>query len=145
METTSLVKPEQSERSTAAAVHIGAIFVPIWVPLIAYFVTRKRREFVAAHARQSLVETLVLNVLIGIAMLGSLCYTVWRVYTLYQGGVENIDWSDVIWQSLLRLGVWWLAMGVLWLINTIVSVRQAMQALRGEWPKSVRKRAARGR
>jgi hypothetical protein len=34
-------------------------------------------------------------------------------------------------------------MGVLWLINTIVSVRQALQAHRGEWPRSARRRAAR--
>jgi uncharacterized membrane protein len=143
MATTTLAKPEQNERTTAALVHVGAIFVPIWIPLIAYLVTRKDREFVAAHARQSLVETLVLNVLIGIAMLGSLCYTVVGLYTLWQGGVENIDWSEVVWQSLLRLGVWWLVMGVLWLINTIVSVRQALQAHRGEWPRSARRRAAR--
>jgi uncharacterized membrane protein len=143
MASTLLAKPEQGERSTAAAVHIGAIFVPIWVPLIAWVVTRKDRPFVAAHARQSLVETLVLNVLIGIAMLGSLAYTVYNVWSMYQEGFDKVDWYAVAWQSLLRLGIWWLAMGVLWLINFFVSLRQALQAYRGEWPRSARKRAAR--
>jgi hypothetical protein len=106
-------------------------------------VTRKDREFVAAHARQSLVETLVLNVLIGIAMFGSLCFTLLTAYNLYQDGLGNVDWWDVTWRALLRIGVWWLAMGVLWVVNTIVSIRQALQAHRGEWPRSVRKRMAR--
>jgi uncharacterized membrane protein len=143
MATTTLAKPDQNERTTAALVHVGAIFVPMWVPLIAYLVTRKDREFVAAHARQSLVETLVLNVLIGIAMVASFCFTLWTAYNLYQSGLENVDWWDVTWRALLRIGFWWLVMGVLWLINTVVSVRQALQAHRGEWPRSVRKRMAR--
>jgi uncharacterized membrane protein len=138
-----LTKPDQGERTTAAAVHIGAIFAPIWVPLIAWIVTHKNRKFVAAHARQSLMETLVLNVLIGIAMVASLTYTVFRIYNLYQEGFENVDWGPVIWQTLLRIGAWWLAMGILWLINLIVSIRQAAQAMRGEWPRSERKRLAR--
>ena len=138
-----LVKPEQSDRTAAAGVHIGAIIAPIWVPLIAWIVTHKTKRFVAAHARQSLDETLVLNILIGIAMVGSLTYTVWRIYNLYQDGWENIDWGTEIVRSLVRIGIWWLAMGVLWLINLFVSIRQAMQALRGEWPKSAQKRFAR--
>lgn len=138
-----LYKPEQGDKTTAAAVHIGAIFAPIWVPLIAWIVTGKNKKFVAAHARQSLTETLVLNILIGIAMIASLSYTAWRIYSLYQQGFENVDWGPVIWQSVLRIGIWWLAMGILWVINLVVSIRQAMQALRGEWPKSAVKRAAR--
>jgi hypothetical protein len=34
-------------------------------------------------------------------------------------------------------------MGILWLINLFVSIRQASQALKGEWPRSVRRRMAR--
>jgi uncharacterized membrane protein len=143
MATTVLAKPDQTERSAAAGVHVGAIFVPIWVPLIAYVVTRRNRPFVAAHARQSLVETFVLNVFIGIAMLGSLAYTVWRVWSMYQEGFENVDWWAAVWQSLLRIGIWWLVMGILWVINLFVSLRQAGMAYRGEWPKSAVKRAAR--
>ena len=140
MASTTLAKPEQGERTTAAAVHIGAIFAPIWVPAIAWLVTRKDRPFVAAHAKQSLVETLVLNVLIGVAMLGSLVYTIGSIYSMYQQGFENVDWVEAGWGALLRLGFWWLAMGVLWVINLVVSIRQAVQALNGTWPKSVRRK-----
>jgi hypothetical protein len=139
----TLAKPEQGERTTAAMVHIGAIVFPIWVPLIAWVVARKDRPFVAAHAKQSLVETLVLNVLIGIAMVASFAYTVWRVYDMYQRGFDDVDWWGVAWESLLRIGIWWLVMGILWLINLFVSIRQASQALKGEWPRSVRRRMAR--
>lgn len=139
-----LAKPEQVERSAAAGIHIGAIFVPIWVPLIAYVVTHRSRPFVAAHARQSLVETLVLNVFIGIAMVVSLAYTIVGLYGLYQEGFENADWWSVVWKALLKMGIWWLVMGVLWVVNLFVSIRQAGMAYRGEWPKSAVKRASRG-
>lgn len=138
-----LAKPDQGERTAAAGVHVGSIFVPLWVPLIAFLLTRNKRPFVAAHARQALVEAIVLNVLIGIAMLASFAFTVWRAYSLYQEGLGNVDWWDVLWKSLLRIGIWWLAMGILWVINFFVSVRQTLQALKGEWPRSAAKRLER--
>jgi hypothetical protein len=141
MAETALAKPEQGDRSLAAAVHAGAIFFPLLVPLVAYFVTRTSRPFVAAHARQSLVETIVLNVLIGTAMVVSLGFTIWRLWGYYQNDWQDIDW----WGFALRFALWWVAMGVLWVINLVVSIRQALQALRGEWPRSARKRAAKGK
>src|SRR6185503_7704282 len=94
---TTLHSPAKSERTAAAAVHIGAIFAPIWVPLVAYVVTHRTKKFIAEHARQSLTETLILNVCIGAAMVGSFCYTVWRVWSIYQEGLDKVDWGSAIW------------------------------------------------
>lgn len=136
-----LHEPQQTDRTTAAAVHIGAIFAPLIVPIVAYVVTRNKREFVAAHARQSLTETIVLNVLLGAAMLCSTAYTVWRLWNFYQN-----DWQDFsIWEFIVRFIVGWVLLGILWVVNLIVSIVQALQALRGKWPRSAVRRLTRGK
>lgn len=123
------------ERSAAMGVHIGAIFAPIWVPLIGYLLTRGRKPFIAAHARHALIDTLVLNGLIFIAMVTSLVFTVSRIWGYYRAGWEDIDW----WGFVIRFAVWWIAMGILWVINLIVSIRRAMGAWRGDWPSTARR------
>ncbi len=136
-----LARPEQGDRTAAAAVHIGAIFAPLIVPIVAYVVTRGKREFVAAHARQSLVETIVLNVLLGVALVCSTAYTIYRLLNYYQN-----DWQDFdLWEFVIRFVVGWILLGILWLINLFVSIAQAVGALNGKWPKSAIKRAARGK
>jgi hypothetical protein len=138
----TLAAPDQTERAAAAAVHIGAMFAPIWVPLGAFLLTHRSRKFIAEHARQSLTETILLNVCIGVAMVASLTYTALSIWSFYQQGLDRVDWGSVVWQSLLRMGAWWLLMGILWVVNFVVSLRQASQALRGEWPKATLRRQA---
>ena len=141
MPVTALAVPAKEDRIAAAAVHIGSIFAPLLVPAIAFLVARGRRPFVAAHARQALVETVVLNVLIAIAIVVSLCFTVSRLWGYYQNGWQDIDW----WGFAARLLFWWVADAVLWLINLVVSIRQAVGALNGVWPRAERKMLGRAR
>lgn len=126
-----LLKPTDSERALAAAVHIGSIFSPILLPAISYAVTRSKKGFVSAHARQSLVETLVLKVFLFVAFVCSASYTAYRLWNYYQNDWQGFEWQEF----LVRFIVGWIALAILEIINLIVSIRQAIRAFAGKWPR----------
>ena len=136
----TLPRPNARERLGGAMVHVGAIFAPILFPIGAYLFARKKAVYVAAHARQSLVETLLLNVFIGLAIVVSLSFTIAHIVHLYQEGVENIDWIKELLSAGIKMLVSYLLLALLCFINTVVSIVQAIKAYQGEWPKSWKKK-----
>ena len=83
----SLVKPQPTDKYLAAAVHISSIFWPLLGPIVGWAVFR-RNDFVAAHSKQALKETIVLNVIVFTAGAVSLGYTSFWVY-YYDKRVER--------------------------------------------------------
>src|SRR5688572_27805737 len=127
-----LVEPtlEENEKRMAALMHLATIPAPIWGPLVGLAISPKSR-FVRAHALQALYETLLLNLLLGIAMICSLIYSITRLWHHYQTDWVNFSWTEF----LLRFAVGWLLLGTLWLINCIQALRAAARANAGTWPR----------
>ena len=118
------------ERHLAAAMHIAEIFFPLFAPAIAYAISG-RSKFLKAHAYQALFETIVLNVCLFVVGAVSLTYTIVTLWHFYKN-----DWAGFsIWPMIARFAIGWILLGVLEIINTLISVRHAHKALHGEWPK----------
>lgn len=133
----SLAKPQTSDCALAAAVHVSSIFWPLLGPIVGWVVFRKR-YFVASHARQALTETILLNAAVFLAFVASTTYTVFRIVHYIQ-----TDWKDFSWQEfVLRFLIGWIAFFLLELANTLVSIRQAWRAFKGDWPRRVAKEMA---
>lgn len=125
------VVPEvnQTDRSLAAGVHVASIIWPLLGPVIGWVVFRGK-PFVAAHAKQALLETLVLKVGLFVAFVASTVYTVTRIVHFVQ-----TNWVDFTWQEfLLRFVVGWIVLALLGFFNTVMSVVQAIRAFQGRWP-----------
>jgi hypothetical protein len=125
--------PVDHEKRVAALMHLSSIPAPLWGPLIGLAVGCKSR-YVRAHALQALYETLVLNLILGIAMLCSLIYTLTKLWQHYQSDWVNFSWTEFA----LRFVVGWILLGILWLINSIQAIRAALRANAGQWPKQAR-------
>jgi uncharacterized membrane protein len=119
-----------ADRRLAALLHLSCIPAPIVAPVVGICLFRRNR-FVTAHALQCLYETLVLNILLGIAILASFAYTLSRLWHHYQTGWQ--DFSLV--EFGLRFLVGWLALGILAGINTLLAIRAALRANGGAWPR----------
>lgn len=116
--------------------HLASILWPIVAPAVAFVGWRRSSPFVASHALQALFETIVLNVLLFVATVASLTYTLVTLWGHYQSG-----WQDFsIWPFLTRFAIGFVALGLLWVWNLVHSVRQAVQASRGVWPKQNKRR-----
>ena len=137
----TLPRPNARERLGGAAVHVGAIFAPILFPIGAYLFARKKAVYVAAHARQSLVETLWLNVFIGLAIVISLSFTIAHVIHVYQEGLENVDWVKELLSAGNKILISYLVLLLPGLINTIGSIGHAIQAYPGALPQSWEKKS----
>lgn len=118
------------ERRLAALVLAFSIFVPILAPLVGLALFH-RRKFVTAHALQALYGLIVVKLLLFIAIVCSVAFTIYSLWGHYQSGWENFS----IWPMLIRTGVVWLLLLLLAAINFVVSVRDAIRALQGRWPK----------
>ena len=125
-----LAEPSVADRRLAALLHLGTIPAPIVAPIVGICLFRKNR-YVTAHALQCLYETLVLNILLGIAIVASFTYTLTRLWHHYQTDWQNFSLTEF----LLRFLVGWLLLGLLALINTIQALRAAAKANGGAWPK----------
>jgi hypothetical protein len=125
------------DRYLAAAVHVGSIFAPIWVPAIAWVIFRKS-VYVASHARKAIFGFLALKVGLLIVGTASLIYTLSRLWTLYQN-----DWQGF---SLLEFGgrflVGWILLSLVGVVTTVISIAEAHGALKGRWPRSHRPASA---
>lgn len=119
-----------AERRLAALILAVSIFVPILAPLVGLALFR-RQKFVTAHALQALYGLMLLKVLLFTAIVISVSFTIYSLWGHYQAG-----WVDFsIWPILIRMGVGWLLLMILAGINFVVSVRDALRAWQGRWPK----------
>lgn len=113
---------------------MSSIFWPIIGPLVGWVVFQRSKPFVASHAKQALLEVIVLNVLLFTAGLASLTYTIFRIAHFVQ-----TQWKDFQWQEfVIRFIVGFVLLAILQLVNIIVSLNQARKAYRGDWPKRFR-------
>lgn len=119
-----------AERRLAALVLGVSIFVPILAPLVGLALFR-RHKFVTAHALQALYGLIVVKLLLFLALVCSLAFTIYSLWGHYQTGWENFS----IWPMLIRFGVGWLLLMILAGINFVVSVLDAIRAWQGRWPK----------
>ena len=120
-----------TDRGWAAAVHIASIPWPLIGPFVGWLLFRKRSAFVAAHAKQALFETIILNLGLFVVGLASFTYTVTRIVHYAQ-----TNWQDFSWQEfLIRFLVGWILLALLGLFNLVWSVKQAWDAWRGKVPR----------
>lgn len=123
--------PTRADRGWAAAVHVASIPWPLIGPLVGWALFAKKSRYVAAHAKQALLETIVLNVGLFVLALASFTYTVVRIVHYVQ-----TNWADFSWQEfLIRFLVGWILLGLLELFNIVWSVKQAVDAWNGKVPK----------
>ena len=122
---------DQNERTLAAAVNVAAIFFPYVAPIVGLVVSAKM-PFVRYHAARSLIEQLVSSVIIGLLMLASLIYSVWSIKNTMADGFDlsKIDWMTL----LIKTAVTWVLLTIWGFINTILNVRDALEALQGKLP-----------
>lgn len=114
------------DRRTAAAMHVGTIFFPFVVPIIALVVARDR-PFVAYHAKKSLKETIILQVMIFMGGIISLVFTLSNLLRDYRDGWQHFS----IWPILLKAVIVWLILGLLEVFNALSALRNARDAYRG--------------
>lgn len=125
---------ESPDRSWAAAVHISSIFWPLIGPLVGWALFAKSKPYVAAHAKQALLETIVLNVCLFLVGLASFTYTVFRIVHFVQ-----TNWKDFSWQEfVVRFIVGFIVLSILQIVNIVISLNQARKAFKGDWPKRYR-------
>lgn len=123
-----------ADRNLAAAMHVGSIFAPFVVPALVWAVKGRQSKFVGAHARSALVDAIVFNVLLAAMMVASFVYSLIRLWNLYQNDWQGFDWQ----QFVIRFLVGWIILGLLALVNTAISLRQAYRAYHGRWPQQAR-------
>lgn len=115
----------------AATVNIAAIFFPYIAPIVGLVVSPKM-PFVRYHAARSLIEQLLASIVIGILLLASLLYSAWSIKNTMADGfdISKIDWVTL----LIKTAVTWVLMTIWGAINTILNVRDAIDALHGKLP-----------
>lgn len=113
--------------------HAATIFAPLVAPVVALAVFGKSR-FLAAHARKSLAETLLLQGALLVVGIVSLGFTLSSLYAHYQN-----EWRDFsVWPFVAKAIVGWVLLAVLEAVNAAISVRQACWAYQGNWPRTSR-------
>ncbi|RYG25067.1 DUF4870 domain-containing protein, partial [bacterium] len=121
----------QQDRTVAGGMHLASIVAPFIAPAVAGMLWG-RSPFVAAHARRAIVEAIWSKLFLVAIAAVSIAISLWQAYGLYQRDFR--DWS--IWSVLVKFAIVWLIVTILGIINTVVSVRAAVAAYRGELPKT---------
>ena len=126
-----MVQTKEHEKVMAAAVNVSAIFFPYAGPIVGAILGAKS-PFVKFHSYRNLIEQIVSTLIIAFLIVCSLSYSVWRLYETQKGGFDlgKVEWIPM----LVKAGAIWLLLGLWGVINTILSIRDALQALRGEIP-----------
>lgn len=83
----------QDQRLWATLTHIGGIFFPILVPLIAYLVLKDRGAFIAQHTRTAL--NFHLTALIGYIVSGFLVLLIIGFFTMFAIGILVIIFAII--------------------------------------------------
>ena len=129
--TKMMVQIKEHDKVLAAAVNVSAIFFPYLGPIVGAILC-SRSPYVKYHAYRNLIEQIVSTLIIGFLLLCSFTYS---VYQIYETQKEGFDLGKIGWITILikATGIW-LLLGLWGIINTVLSVRDALQALRGDLP-----------
>ncbi|MBS1727180.1 MAG: hypothetical protein JST51_10710 [Armatimonadetes bacterium] len=121
----------QRERVLAAAVNVAAIFFPYMGPIVG-LVVAARSPYVKFHAFRALIEQVVATVVIGLLIVASLAYS---VYSIRESMADGFDLSKINWVALLVKSLaTWILLGLWEAVNVVLSIRDALEALRGDVP-----------
>jgi hypothetical protein len=132
-----LPTPEQNDRYLAGGMHLASIFFPILAPTLTYFLAGKSK-FVKTHSYQAIFETLILKASVFIVGAISLTYSLVTLWNHYQ----KDDWENFSWATMaVKFIAGFVLFAILELFNTIISIRQAIRAFQGEWPRREVKKA----
>lgn len=122
---------KEGDKVLGAAVNVSAIFFPYVGPIVGVIVGSKS-PFVKYHAYRNLIEQVISTLIIGFLMACSLAYS---IYSLYNSQKDGFDLSKIDWVTMLmKAAVTWLLLALWGLINTALSIRDAIQALGGKLP-----------
>lgn len=118
------------QRRFAAVIQATSIFFPILAPVIGLAIFRKV-PFVAAHALQAIYGFFGVKLTLFLVMATSFILGVVHLIGAIQTGFEDFS----IWPTVFRMGIVLVILGLLAMINFVVSVRDCIRALNGSWPK----------
>jgi uncharacterized membrane protein len=137
MKTDNPILAKEQERNLAAILNFASIVAPYMAPILGLILGR-HSSFVRFHAIRNLMEQVVASVLVAALIVVSLGTTLYSLST--SGAFANgFDLSKIdIWQLILKSLVVWLALGAWSLWNTINSILDGLQAMRGELPSRPR-------
>ena len=127
-----IVQIKEHDKVLAAAVNISAIFFPYMGPIVGALVG-VRSPYIRYHSYRNLIEQIVSTLIIGFLILCSLSYSIYRLYETQKGAFDlsKIEWIPLLVKATLT----WLLLAAWGIINTFLSIRDALQALRGDLPK----------
>ena len=126
-----MIEITQKDKTLAAGVNVAAIFFPYLGPIVGGIIGSKS-PYVKFHAYRNLIQQILSTIIIGFLMACSLAYS---IYSLYNNQKDGIDLSKIDWvPMLMKTIVIWVLLALWGLINTILSIGDALQALRGELP-----------
>ena len=126
-----MVQTTGSERVTAAAVNISAIFFPYLGPIVGAVIAGQSK-FVRYHAYRCLIEQVVSTVILVTLLLVSFGYTLYGLSKSMAGGfdIHKIDFLTI----LIKAAVTWVLLGLWEVVNIVLSIRDALEALNGQLP-----------
>lgn len=133
-----LPEPTKHEKNVAAGIHIAGIFAPLWVPFVAYLITKNSSKFISAHAWQEAIEGIVWKGLLLLVMIASLSWTAVRLVYHIQTNWTTFEWQEVATRLVISLIVFL----SLFLWNLLQAMNQARKAWKGQWPKREIKKLA---
>jgi uncharacterized Tic20 family protein len=114
----------QDERTYAALAHAGALTIPVLVPLIFWWLERKKSAYVRCQARQALVYQVVMLLLCAGILAGMLA-PVWSLALLKQGGVPEMS----VWGAFFMLS---LALSAILVVMVLVATAASVRTYQGE-------------
>ncbi len=126
-----MIEITQKDKNLAAGVNVAAIFFPYMGPIVGTIIGSKS-PYVKFHAYRNLIQQIVSTIVIGFLMACSLAYS---IYSLYNNQKDGFDLSKIEWVPiLLKAALTWALLALWGVINTILSIGDALQALRGQLP-----------
>lgn len=128
-----------SERKLAMAMHIASIFAPLWFPFVVWAGAKATSTpFLKAHARQAAFEGIVWKAILLVLMIGSITWTIIRLFQHLSTNFQQFEWSEVGIRLLISVAIF----GTLAIFNFVQSIFQAIHANQGKWPKREMKKFA---
>ncbi|MEI7985982.1 MAG: hypothetical protein WCI55_10165 [Armatimonadota bacterium] len=126
-----MIEITQKDKTLAAGINVAAIFFPYMGPIVGTIIGSKS-PYAKFHAYRNLIQQIVSTIIIGILMACSLAYS---IYSLYNNQKDGFDLSKIEWLPiLLKAAITWALLALWGVINAILSIRDALQALRGQLP-----------
>lgn len=129
-----------TERRSAALVHLAGIVAPLWLPGVIWAVSRKKSRYVAAHAWQEFWDGIIWKGILLLVMLASVTWTVVRLVYHINTKFAEWNWDEMLWKVIVSVVVF----VTLWLWNLVQALVQSSRAWKGQWPKRELKKLAKG-